>query len=174
MILCSQCLAACHSKANIWETSVGWKEKFALFKRPGIWREGSLMSKSQLWGFSLTIKVFKKRTEKIITVNHLGSVSSLSSTACKLFSDWLVVKQQCVDSTQVGALVPVEELILYILLRMFLEKEPEPCAVVSKLFLLLQSQTFLISKCLNLPFGNHGKQRDWTRLCFLTTIMKPS
>ena len=62
--------------------------------------------------------------------------------------------------------MPVEELILYILLCMFLEEEPEPCAVVSKLFLLLQSQTFLISKCLNLSFGNHGKSKGLNKAVF--------
>lgn len=63
--------------------------------------------------------------------------------------------------------MPAEELILYMLLCMLLEEEPEPCAVVSKLFLLLQSQTFLISNCLNLPIGNHGKSRGLNEAVFL-------
>ena len=35
-------------KANTLETSVGRKGKVALFRRPAVWGEGGLMSKSQL------------------------------------------------------------------------------------------------------------------------------
>ena len=69
--------------------------------------------------------------------------------------------------------MPAEELKLYILLCIFLEEEPEPCTVVSKLFLLLQSQTFLVSNCLNLLIGNHGKSRGLNESVF-STVMKTS
>ena len=41
-------LAAYCSKASILETSVGRKGNVALFRRPGTWGEGGLMSRSQL------------------------------------------------------------------------------------------------------------------------------
>ena len=40
--------AACCSKANTQEMSVGWKGKVALFRRLATWGEGRLVSKTQL------------------------------------------------------------------------------------------------------------------------------
>ena len=86
--------AARSLKANTRETSVDWKRKIAIFRRPAIWREGGLMSENQLQRFCSTVKVFKGRKGKLITVNHLRrwSESSLSFTVCRLSSDWLVVR----------------------------------------------------------------------------------
>ena len=76
------------SLAANWKSSVGWKGKVALFRRPAISGEGGLMSKNQLWRFCSTMNVSKRRKGKLITVNHLGRglEFSLSFTLCRLSS----------------------------------------------------------------------------------------
>ena len=91
-------LAACHSKANSEETSVGWKGEIALFMRPASWEEGGLVAKNQLSRFCLTVKVCKERKGEIITVNHLGRGSESFIIHCVQIFFWLVggeVTGQC-------------------------------------------------------------------------------
>ena len=89
------------------------------------------MFKNQFQRFCSTLKIFKGKKGELISVNHLGKVSEslLSSTVCRLSSDWLVVRWQVgtpgllcsawsfLPRLGWGALVPAEELkaiVMYI------------------------------------------------------------
>ena len=177
----SQCLillpnsgsAAHNSEANTQETTVDWKWKLALFKRPATEEKADSCPKT-----NSKDSVWSQKFLKGESFQEEDRIYYLSLWADFLQIHWwwgnTVMFQESCAQSKVNILPLVGGLSSYRRTQRYCyicslrkNQDPVPCCTMVSWLLSLTS---LISNCFNLPFGTQGRPRRLNEACLLQNV----
>ena len=174
IMLSNSGLTACCSKANTQERSVDWEGKVALFRRLANWGEDWLLSKHELQIFCFKWNFLKGESfgEGVRVVPLWANFLLIGWW----WGDMTVLQESCAQPEVTGLHVGGDLSFCWTIQRNFyiysLRKNQDPtprlhyCFLIVP-FLCLHPLPYLISSCLNLPFGTQGRSKGLNEAYFV-------